>query len=87
MKVIYLEESYHFESIARINHHQNQVGNFSNINHGIEVIWYFDKRQPTILATDHGNGPHRIHVLACVVLNEALDECGFSNLGFISRSS
>ena len=45
----------HLETKAGVDHQQDQVCNFGNVDHAVQVIVAFNEGQTPLLATDHRN--------------------------------
>ena len=48
--------THHFKPVRAINHEQDKIGDFCNINHGVEVVVAFEEGDPFLLSTNNRNG-------------------------------
>ena len=48
--------THHFKPKRAVNHEQHKICNFTDVNHAVEVIVAFDKRQTPLLASNDCDG-------------------------------
>ena len=76
-------ETHHFKTIRAIDHKQNEVRNFGNVDHGIEVIIAFNECNALLLSADDSyRALYVTEGLFSVASNERLHERGLADAGW-----
>jgi hypothetical protein len=70
----------HLEAERTIDHEQDEISNFADVNHGIDVIIALDKGEVTVFTADNGDGAvDGVEGLFSVAANETFEKRGFTN--------
>lgn len=71
---------YHFKTERAIYHEQYEIGDFSNVNHTVEVVVTFDKGEAFFLAADHCDWPFCfIQSLSSITSNKTFEQGSFTD--------
>lgn len=74
--------THHFEPIRPVNHEQNEISYFADVNHGIEVAIALDEGNALLLATNNGDRPlDFIESLFRVAADEGLEQGRLAHSG------
>jgi len=72
--------TYHLETERAVYHEQHEIGDFSNVDHTVEIIVAFDKGEASLFAADHCNWAFCfIQGLFCVASNKTFEQGSFTN--------
>lgn len=73
---------YHFKAKGAVDHKKDEICNFTNINHAIEIVGTFYEGESSFLPTDDCNGTlGYTQGLFCVPADETFEEGGFPDAG------
>jgi len=71
---------HHLESKRTIHHEQYEVGDFANVNHAVQVVVAFYKRQSSFLSTDDSDRAlGLVQRLLRIPSNKTFQEGGFAD--------
>ena len=71
---------YHLKTERTVHHEQYEIGDFSNVNHTIEVVVTFDESEAFFFAADHCDWPFCfIQSLFRITSNKAFEQGSFTD--------
>lgn len=75
-----MPETYHFKSETTVNHEQDQVDDFAQINHTVQIVSAFDKgNSPSLARYDSDRSLRLTEVVLCETLDERFEQCRLSD--------
>jgi len=73
---------YHFKAKGTIDHEKDEICNFTNVNHAIEIVGTFNKSESPFLPANDCDGTLGFaQSLFCVSADETFEESGFPDTG------
>lgn len=75
-----LFDTYHLKTERTVYHEQYEIGDFSNVNHTVEIVVTFDKGEALFFAADHRDWPFCfIQSLFCITSNKTFEQGSFTD--------